>query len=85
MKKIFFTGWMKVLSYILNGSKSTSAMVKEYKLTYAGAHSTVVELERHNLINLTRKGRTRFISMTKDGKEAGLLCQKIMNKFDLKS
>ena len=81
--KIFYPQWMIVLDNILKNDKHENVYVygicKQLKITYSHIYSIIVLLEEKEYINTEKQGRKVIITLTKIGKEKGILINKLMN------
>ena len=77
--------WMPVLNYIFINKKTYIAgIVREMKLTYSHVYNIVIALEEEELLNIEKveNKRKNSVSLTKTGRELGLLVNKLLDKIN---
>lgn len=68
MKMIYFPRWMISMMNLEDVTLNTSTLAKKTNTTYSHITKLVKELESAGLVQTIKKGRTRVINLTENGK-----------------
>lgn len=84
MKDIFFQERSKqiLLSLACTNKQHISRITSDIKGTYAHTFNLIKEMESYKIVKSTKKGRTRYITLTEKGKKLAGLLQNFLATFE---